>query len=286
MKFISYRIDAGVGIALETAGEYRGLTAGGAHFPGTLGDLLRAGEAELRTAAAILGRYGARVDPWEVELLPPVDPGKIICIGLNYADHAAEAGLQVPDTPTVFSRFASSIVGAEAPIVLPKVSSDLDFEGELAVVIGKRGRHIDVGSALDHVAGYSCFNDGSIRDYQLRTPQWMIGKNFDRSGSLGPALVTADALPMGASGLAIRTRLNGDLVQSSSTRELIFDVATLVSLLSEAFELSPGDVIATGTPAGVGLARTPPLWMKAGDVCEVEIEGIGTLRNVVQPEPQ
>lgn len=286
MKFLSYRIDAGVGIALETAGGYRGLTGSAAHFPGTLGDLLRAGEAELRNAAAILGRHGVPVDPSAVELLPPVDPGKILCIGLNYADHAAEAGLQVPDAPTVFSRFASSIVGADAPIILPKVSGDLDFEGELAVIIGKSGRYIDIGSALDHVAGYSCFNDGSVRDYQLRTPQWMIGKNFDRSGSFGPALVTADALPPGASGLAIRTRLNGELVQSSSTRELIFDVATLVSLLSEAFELHPGDVIATGTPAGVGLGRTPPLWMKAGDVCEVEIEGIGTLRNVVNAEAQ
>ncbi|QEH80019.1 fumarylacetoacetate hydrolase family protein [Sphingomonas sp. C8-2] len=284
MKFLSYRAAGGVGVALDVQGEYLGLAEGDAAFPGAIDRLLRGGEAALRDAGEVLRKQGARIDPSAVEWLLPFNPGRIFCIGLNYADHARETGQAIPEQPTIFSRFGSSIVGPEAPIILPRVSSHLDFEAELAVVIGKPGRHIAIGDALDHVAGYSCFNDGSIRDYQLRTPQWTIGKNFDRSGSLGPALVTADALPVGASGLAIRTRLNGEEVQSSSTAELIFGVPRLIATLSEAVELQPGDVIATGTPSGVGLARKPPLWMKDGDVCEVEIEAIGTLRNVIRAE--
>ena len=164
------------------------------------------------------------------------------------------------------------------------MSGRLDFEGELAVIIGTRGRHIPRERALDHVGGYSCFNDGSVRDYQLRTPQWTLGKNFDQSGSLGPALVTPDALPPGAAGLAIRTLLNGEVMQASTTDQLLFDVGTLIALISEVLTLEPGDVIATGTPSGVGFTRQPPVWMKAGDQCEVEIEGIGCLRNPVRDE--
>nr|WP_087574603.1 fumarylacetoacetate hydrolase family protein [Sphingomonas sp. CDS-1] len=284
MKFISYRSVNGLGTALDLGGTYKGLDESQPCFPGTIDDLLARGGTALADAAGILRRHGTGISLMDVELLPPVNPSKIICIGLNYADHARESGLPIPEKPTVFARFPSSIVGPEAPIMLPKVSGDLDYEGELAVIIGKAGRYICPAEALDHVAGYSCFNDGSIRDYQFHGSQWTVGKNFDRSGSLGPALVTADSLPAGAAGLAIRTRLNGQTVQSSSIGELIFGVAKLISLLSEAFTLLPGDVIATGTPSGVGFARTPQLWMKAGDICEVEIEAIGTLRNPVRAE--
>lgn len=284
MKFISYKTASEAGLAVEVNGIYRGLNEFQAHYPGSLDSLIQKGQLALSEAENIVRQFGSVIDLVSVSLLPPVLPGKIICIGLNYRDHAEETGQAIPDTPTVFSRWASSIVGAEQAIIRPKTSEHLDFEGELAVIIGKSGRHIEVDDAYNHVAGYSCFNDGSIRDYQLRTPQWTIGKNFDRSGALGPALVTPDSLPPGASGLAIQTRLNGEVVQSSSTAQLIFDVAKLISFLSDAFTLEPGDVIATGTPSGVGLARTPPLWMREGDVCEVEIEGIGTLRNSVVVE--
>ncbi len=212
-------------------------------------------------------------------------PPKIVCIGLNYADHSAESGFEVPNYPTVFGRFASSLIGHGAPIVRPRVSEQLDYEGEFVAVIGRGGRDIPKARALEHVAAYSLFNDASIRDYQFKAPQWTVGKNFDDTGAFGPCLVTADALPPGCQGLLLQTRLNGEIVQSASTDDLVFDVATLVSTLSEAFTLEPGDIIVTGTPSGVGLARKPPLWMKPGDVCEVELEGIGILRNPVIDQP-
>ena len=169
----------------------------------------------------------------------------------------------------------------EQPIVRPKVSTQYDYEAEMVAVIGKAGRYIPKESALEHVAGYSVFNEGSVRDYQLRTNQWTLGKNFDASGSFGPELVTSDELPEGARGLRIQCRLNGATLQDANTKDMIFDVATLVSVCSEAFELQPGDILITGTPSGVGLARNPQVWMKPGDVCEIEIEGIGLLRNTV-----
>jgi 2-keto-4-pentenoate hydratase/2-oxohepta-3-ene-1,7-dioic acid hydratase in catechol pathway len=284
MKFVAFETRVGVGIALEHEGEHLGLSPGHDHYPGPIENLLSEGRSALRRAAATLRRHGQPVDLADAPLLPPLVPRRIICVGLNYRDHAEETGLPLPEVPTVFSRWPSSIVGSGQPMIAPKLSSQLDYEGELAAVIGRPGRHIARTNALEHVAGYACFNDGSVRDYQLRTAQWTLGKNFDRSGALGPALVASEALPEGASGLAIRTRVNGQLVQSSSTDQLIFDVAALVSALSQAFCLQPGDVIATGTPAGVGMARQPPGWLAAGDVCEVEIEGVGTLRNPVRNE--
>lgn len=284
MKFISYRASNAYGTGLDVDGQWIGLSQGDQYFPGMIGSLVASGSAAFDEAHDLLRRHGRRLDPQEVQLLMPIEARRIICVGLNYVDHARESGLPLPETPTLFSRFSSSLADPGAPIIRPSVSHELDFEGELAVVIGKAGRHLGADDALDHVAGYSCFNDGSIRDYQLRTPQWTIGKNFDRSGSFGPALVPSSALPPGASGLQIRTRLNGDVVQSSSTDQLIFDVASLVTHISVALTLQPGDVIATGTPSGAGFARVPPLWMKEGDICEVEIEGLGTLRNPVQAE--
>jgi 2-keto-4-pentenoate hydratase/2-oxohepta-3-ene-1,7-dioic acid hydratase in catechol pathway len=222
------------------------------------------------------------IDLDNVKLLPPVDTcAKIICVGLNYHDHVIESGMAVPSDPTLFGRFHSSIVGHGSPLVRPCTSEQLDFEGELVAVIGRAGRNILRDRALEHVAGYSIFNDGSIRDFQERTTQWTIGKNFDDTGGFGPAIVTADELPPGATGLAIVTRVNGEVVQRSNTSELIFDVASLVSQISVAITLEPGDVIVTGTPAGVGVSRTPPRFMTPGDVCEVEIERIGVLRNAV-----
>lgn len=220
-----------------------------------------------------------------IEVLPPLTaPAKIICVGLNYADHTAESGYAQPSYPTLFPRFASSLVAHGEAIVRPVASDSLDFEGELVAVIGKSGRHIAKADALAHVAGYSIFNDGSVREFQHKTPQWTVGKNFDGTGAFGPWFVTSDELPSGAAGLKIETRLNGQIVQASNTDHLIFDVATLVSTVSEAITLEPGDILVTGTPSGIGHARTPKLYMKPGDVVEVEIEGIGTLRNPIAQE--
>lgn len=256
-----------------------------AAFPGTLDALVAAGDAALRSAADRLLTQGQRLPLSALHLLPPLRrPGKIICIGLNYIDHSLESGFEPPSYPAVFSRYASSLIGAGAPIVRPRVSPQLDYEGELVAVIGKRGRHIPLARALDHVLGYSVFNDASVRDYQFKSAQWTLGKNFDDSGAFGPALVTADELPPGARGLRLQTRLNGQVLQSASTSDMIFDVAALVSLLSVAHTLEPGDLIVAGTPSGVGLARQPPVWMQPGDVCEVEIERIGLLRNPIVAE--
>lgn len=217
-----------------------------------------------------------------VELLPPVpNPGKVICIGLNYRAHAIEGGNPIPDYPAVFLRVTTSLTAPGGVMLYPECSDQLDYEAELAVIIGKTTTNVSAADALNHVAGYSCFNDGSVRNYQRKSTQWTMGKNFDSTGGFGPALVTPDELPAGAAGLRLVSRLNGDIVQDSDTGDMIFDVATLIATLSEAMTLEPGDVIATGTPSGVGYARTPPVFMKPGDVIEIEIEKIGVLTNTV-----
>ena len=285
MRFVAFRSGVCEGLAVAPPdGELRGLLSGEDGYPGSLDFLVSHGCCVLEAAAAVLAN-GPEINLNQVTLLPPLSaPGKIICVGLNYVDHSVESGFTVPDYPTIFTRFSSSLIGCGAAIIRPRVSTQLDYEGELVAVIGIGGRHIREQDALDHVLGYSIFNDASIRDYQKKSPQWTIGKNFDGTGAFGPHLVTADELPPGAKGLGIQTRLNGAVVQDGSTDDMVFTVARLISILSEAFTLSPGDIIVSGTPAGVGMARYPQLFMKQGDVCEVEIEGIGTLRNHVRDE--
>jgi acylpyruvate hydrolase len=227
----------------------------------------------------------ARLSLDAVRWLPPImRPGKIICLGLNYAAHAAEGGNAAPEYPSFFMRGATSLIGHEAALIRPKVSGSLDFEAELAVVIGQRSRHLTQANALQAIAGYSCFNDGTLRDYQRRTAQWTIGKNFDGTGAFGPWLVPAGELPPGASGLKIESRLNGQVMQSDNTGNMMVPVAKTLCLLTEVLTLEPGDVVIMGTPAGVGYARKPPVWMKAGDRIEIEIEGIGILANTVADE--
>ncbi|MGH6881991.1 fumarylacetoacetate hydrolase family protein [Hypericibacter sp.] len=268
----------------SASGALQGLLDGEPGFPGPLSWLIAEGPAALRAAGERLAKAPA-IDPAAIEWLPPLPaPGKIICVGLNYVDHSLESGFVPPTYPTIFVRFSSSMIGHGAPIRRPAASVRLDYEGEMVAVIGKAGRHIDRSQALDHVVGYSVFNDASIRDFQTKSPQWTIGKNFDDTGPFGPFMVTADELPAGGKGLHIQTRLNGQTVQDASTDDMIFDVAALISILSEAITLWPGDIIVSGTPSGVGMARKPPLFMKHGDVCEVEIEGIGILRNPVADE--
>ena len=220
----------------------------------------------------------------DVELLPTVpDPDKIFCIGVNYATHLAESGHPTPPHPMIFTRFANSQVGGGQPMIRPLESERFDYEGELAVIIGKGGRRIPREKALAHVAGYACYNDGSIRDWQRHTSQFAPGKNFVGTGAFGPWMVTTDEIP-DVSRAHIATRLNGVEVQAAPISDLVFDVPALIAYCSTFTELAPGDVIVTGTTGGVGAYRTPPLWMKEGDVVEVEISGIGILRNPVKDE--
>lgn len=284
MKLVAFTHNGtpGVGV-LGADGSLRGRLGTEPGFPGDLEDLVREGRIGAAASAAL---GAAPLLPLEAIRFraPFVRSNKIVCVGLNYRDHTSETHYQQPDYPTLFARFTTSLVGHLAPIVRPRASAALDYEGELVAVIGRGGRHISRADALDHVAGYSIFNDGSIRDYQHRTPQWTVGKNFDGTGAFGPVFVTADELPPGARGLSLQTRLNGEVVQSSNTDRLIFDVATLIATMSEAMTLSPGDLIVTGTPSGIGHSRSPKLYMKPGDTVEVEIEGIGVLRNPIADE--
>lgn len=220
----------------------------------------------------------------DITWLPVIpDPDKILCIGLNYETHRKETGRSEVENPTVFTRFANSQIGHLSPIIRPRVSHDLDFEGELAVIIGKAGRYIPRGDALRHVAGYACYNDGSIRDFQRHTHQFTPGKNFPGTGPFGPWMMTADEFGLPGS-QRLQTRVNGQVVQEATLDQMIFDVPRTIEYCSNFTRLEPGDVIATGTPGGVGAKRTPPLWLKPGDTVEVEIDDLGILRNGVADE--
>ena len=286
MRFASFRSEGRTGLATAVGldAPFVGFYSDEGGYPGSLDQVIQGGRTALEAAAEAL-KKGTVIDLDRVVLFPPLSaPGKIICVGLNYIDHSLESGFTPPDYPTIFARFTSSLIGAGAPIMRPRVSEQLDYEGEMVAVIGAGGRHIAEEDALQHVIGYSIFNDASVRDYQKKSPQWTIGKNFDNTGAFGPWLVTEDELPAGGEGLRIQTRVNGAVVQDASTKDMIFGVAKLISILSEAMTMSPGDIIVSGTPAGVGMARTPPRFMKDGDVREVEIEGIGLLRNQIKDE--
>lgn len=252
--------------------------------PNDLLAILRDGLVEaLRASLENTTANGIALSDVEYRPLLP-RPGKIICIGRNYAAHAAEGGVAPPTFPEVFMRGATSLVAHQGNIVRPKCSDMLDFEGEIAAVVGERCRHATEPNALNCIAGYSLFHDATLRDYQKFSSQWTVGKNFDQTGAFGPELVTADELPAGISGLTLTTRLNGELMQEGETDHLIFSVSRLVQILSEAMTLEPGDVIVTGTPAGVGFARKPPVWLKAGDSIEIEVAEIGKLVNRVVDE--
>ena len=235
-------------------------------------------------ALATLANDGPRIPLAGATFLPVVpDAGKVFCVGLNYENHRAETGRPEVGNPTIFTRFARTHIGHGAPIIRPRVSTDLDFEGELAVIIGVPGRYIARADAMAHVAGYACYNDGSVRDWQRHTSQFIPGKNFDGTGPFGPYMVTPDEMgPLGPQRL--QTRVNGQVVQDTTLADMIFDVPRVIEYCSTFTALEPGDVIATGTPGGVGARRTPPLWLKPGDTVEVEIDGVGLLRNGVVDE--
>ena len=282
MKLVSFSTSSGAGYGVVVGDSVVDLQRRlGSRAP-TLRDCLA---ASLLAEAASLART-ERPDfaLSEVKLEPVIpNPDKIICVGLNYRDHVAETGRPLTENPALFARFAGSQIGHLEPLVKPKVSEEFDYEGELAVIVGKAGRYISASEALNHVAGYSCYNEGSVRDWQRHTSQFLAGKTFAGTGAFGPWLVTADEIP-DPSRLTLETRLNGHSVQHTTTDLLITDVPNLIVYISTILPLLPGDVIVSGTPGGVGLKRKPPLFMKAGDVAEVEISGIGILRNPVVAE--
>ncbi|HTN77847.1 MAG TPA: fumarylacetoacetate hydrolase family protein [Pirellulaceae bacterium] len=285
MRFVTYQSPSGPRVAGVAPGGYVDLQATDATLPTSLKQLLAQGASGLTKARAAIAA-GQPIPPGTVRLLAPIhDPEKIICIGLNYADHAAETGAKIPSEPVVFNKFLTALRADGDDIVLPKASQEVDYEAELVAIIGKEGRNIPREQALAHVAGYAVGHDVSARDWQKGKPggQWLLGKSFDSFAPLGPELVTADEVgDPGA--LAIELRLNGQTMQQSTTRQLIFAVDYLVAYLSQCVTLKPGDLIYTGTPPGVGMARKPPVWLKAGDKIEIEIEKIGILRNGVVAE--
>jgi len=289
MRLFSYQDSNGhdgVGALLKGSSDtFINLSGTDPLIPNRLQEIIQSQESLNRAAAAIHHSNAIKGKIDSITFKPPIEkPGKIVCMGLNYADHAKEGGNARPEYPSFFMRGPSSLTAHLSPILRPRVSDKLDYEAELAFVVGKQARHLTLENALDCVAGYSIFNDGSIRDYQRKTNQWTIGKNFDQTGAFGPWLVTPDELPLGCYGLNIQSRLNGKVMQNANTKDFLWGVAETIVLISECMTLEPGDVVITGTPAGVGYARTPPVFMKAGDICEIEIESIGVLRNTIVDE--
>ncbi|WEY41474.1 fumarylacetoacetate hydrolase family protein [Paraburkholderia sp. SUR17] len=285
MKLVTFRSGDTTRLGVLDGEHVVDLNKADARVPADLRAALKAG-VDLNAAAQRAIASGEHRAPYaSLDLAPVVpEPGKIVCLGHNFYDHAKEGGNLKPVYPLIFFRGASSLIAHEDPVIRPRVSEKLDYEAELMIVIGKRARHVKRENALDYVFGYACFNDVSVRDYQKRTTQWTIGKNFDGTGAFGPWLVTVDDLPPGAEGLTLRLILNGQVMQQASTSDMIWGVAETIELLTECLTLEPGDVVAMGTPAGVGWARDPSVWLKHGDVVEVDIERVGRLRNTVQDE--
>ena len=284
MKFVTYREGGGRASAgVLRGGRVVGLSSGG--FADLL-SLVRLGSEAVRRVADWLRSLpeGAGKPLSGVHLLAPIPcPPMVVCVGLNYRDHAAESKMDLPKVPTIFSKFSSSVIGPCEAIVLPKSSTQPDYEAELAFVIGKGGRYISAEDWRDHVFGYTIVNDVSARDFQMATSQWLMGKTFDTFAPMGPYLVSADEIP-DPHALDISLTIDGETLQSSNTRELIFKIPDLIAFLSSAFTLEPGDIVSTGTPAGVGFARTPPRYLKAGDEVAIQVEGLGELRNPVVAE--
>jgi acylpyruvate hydrolase len=290
MKVVGFELEGQLRLGLVDRDEVIDLQAGDPSIPADLGELLRRSEGDLSLLAAAASRAPARARYSLAQLtfgLPVANPGKIICLGLNYLEHVREGPQRdnIPKFPTIFLRCHASLVPHGKPIIRPRVSEMLDYEAELIVVIGKRAKHLTVADAHSCIAGYSCGNEGSVREFQRQTTQWTMGKNFDATGGFGPWMVSADELPPGGKGLAIQSRLNGHVMQSDNTRNMMFPIAETLAYITQGMTLEPGDVIFTGTPSGVGHARKPsPVWMRPGDTCEVEIQGIGVLSNPIAGE--
>ncbi|MEC8531553.1 MAG: fumarylacetoacetate hydrolase family protein [Pseudomonadota bacterium] len=281
MRITSYSIDGikSFGVVTDDGVIDAKPLAGG---PQSLKDAIAAGSMDMIAEAAVKRSADHSID--EVEFLPVIpDPDKIIAVGLNYRSHVLEGGRDIPEWPMIFTRFANSQVGHGQPMIKPNVSDMFDFEGEMAVIIGESCRHVSEADALSVVAGYACYNDGSIRDYQRHTSQFVPGKSFYKSGAFGPWMVTADEIP-DPGALTLMTRLNGKEMQHATTDDLLFSIPQLIHYLTTVTELVPGDVIVSGTTGGVGCYRDPPVFMKDGDIIEIELDKIGVLRNPVVNE--
>jgi 2-keto-4-pentenoate hydratase/2-oxohepta-3-ene-1,7-dioic acid hydratase in catechol pathway len=290
MKIVSFAANNGLRLGVVDGDTVIDLQAVDANLPSDLGEFLARSNGDVKLLADVAKRAPASAPRPLADLtfgLPVARPGKIICLGLNYLDHVKEGPQKdnIPKFQSIFFRVQTSLTPHLQPLIRPRTSIQLDYEAELVVIIGKRAKHLTVANATDCIAGYTCGNEGSVREYQRHTTQWGMGKNFDRTGSIGPWMVTADELPKGGKGLKIQSRLNGNTMQSSNTDLFMFPVAESLVYLTEGMTLEPGDILFTGTPSGVGHARKPePVWMKSGDTCEIEIEGVGVLRNPIEDE--
>jgi 2-keto-4-pentenoate hydratase/2-oxohepta-3-ene-1,7-dioic acid hydratase in catechol pathway len=289
MKIVGFESNEGLRLGMLEGDNVVDLQAVDPKVPANLADVLAQNGGDLKSLADLAKRApaGARKPFKGLKLgLPIARPPKVICLGLNYMEHVKEGMNRdnVPKFPTIFMRCQTSLVPHGQPIIRPRVSEMLDYEAEMVDVIGKRARHLTMENAYSCIAGFSCFNEGSVRDFQRKTTQWDMGKNFDHTGGFGPWMITADEVPPGGKGLKIQTRLNGQTMQSDNTDNMMFPVAETLVYVTQGMTLEPGDVIVTGTPSGVGFARKPPVWMKDGDICEVDIEGIGILSNPISDE--
>jgi 2-keto-4-pentenoate hydratase/2-oxohepta-3-ene-1,7-dioic acid hydratase in catechol pathway len=290
MKIVGFEAEGGLRLGVVDGDQVIDLQAVDAKVPADLGAVLAANNGDLKSLGDIAKRAPASARRPLKGLkfgLPVARPGKILCLGLNYLEHVKEGTQRdnIPKFPTIFMRCLTSMVPHEQPIIRPKVSEQLDYEAELMLIVGKRAKHLTMANATSCIAGYSCSNEGSVREFQRKTTQWDMGKNFDCTGGFGPWMVTADELPDAGKGLKIESRLNGTVMQSDNTDNMMFPVADMLVYVTQGMTLEPGDIIFTGTPSGVGHARKPnPIWMKQGDVCEIEVEGIGVLRNPIQDE--
>jgi len=289
MKIVAFEGQGGTRLGIVEGDQVIDLNAADGNLPADLGEILAKNNGDTGPLADIAKRAPASARRPLADLtyrLPVGRPGKILCLGLNYLEHVKEGPQRdnIPKFPTIFMRGLTSLVPHGQPIMRPQVTETLDYEAEMILVVGKRAKHLTAANALSCIAGYSCGNEGSVREFQRKTTQWDMGKNFDRTGGFGPWLVTADELPPGAKGLKIESRLNGKVMQSDNTDNMMFPIVEMLVYITQGMTLEPGDVIFTGTPSGVGHARQPRVWMKNGDVCEIEIAGIGVLRNPIADE--
>jgi 2-keto-4-pentenoate hydratase/2-oxohepta-3-ene-1,7-dioic acid hydratase in catechol pathway len=290
MKIVGFEANNGLRLGVIEGDTVIDLQAADAATPTDLGDALRRSNGDLKPLADLARRAPASARRPLAGLkygFPVARPGKIICLGLNYLDHIKEGPQRdnIPKYPSIFFRVLTSFVPHLVPLMRPRASIQLDYEGEMVAIVGKRAKHLTLANALSCIAGYSCANEGSVREFQRHTTQWGMGKNFDRTGGFGPWMVSADELPPGGKGLQIMSRLNGNIMQSDNTANMMFPLPETLVYLTKGMTLEPGDIILTGTPSGVGHARKPePVWMKPGDTIEVEVEGIGVLRNPIEDE--
>ena len=289
MKIVGFEADGGLRLGVVEGDQVIDLNEVDKTLPTDLGEVLRRQNGDLSPLKEAAKRAGATARRPLKGLkygLPVARPGKVVCLGLNYLEHVKEGSQRdnIPKFPTIFFRVNTSLVPHGQPIVRPKASETLDYEAELIFVIGKRAKHLTMDNAYSCIAGWSCGNEGSVREFQRKTTQWDMGKNFDRTGGFGPWMVTADEVPPGGKGLKIQTRLNGQTLQSDNTDNMMFPVAETLVYLTQGITLEPGDIVFTGTPSGVGHPRKPPIWMKPGDTCEIDIEGVGVLANPIVDE--